>query len=360
MNLDFHYWNLSLVFSRHQPSCSIVRSEISATVWEILSMCGPQRCDIAASTAVSNPVLPSIVTVDIHVHTQEKRRWQQAFLVTHCSLSPRCQQVNVWKASKAKLDELLSKTASAELGVWSHVRLQLDVVFTTYTTSLISQMMARISSIWWRGHKSKDDVGPAHLWAEDIPQSSVEKATDIDLWIWPAACRQPLSHRLQLHAQLFDRSSWRRGDRESPTWWLRIFLFHPSLRWLAHGRSFRALGLDWKNVDNLVAFSSNPCCNFLALHTGGLRHWERPFRVRSPWAWGLPDRFGPKTSGKAFETPRVRSLDTLSEMSKRPKCEGFAATFLDVLLKSRLNDCWNVDGDCQLSETWTGFTQFTI
>ena len=35
-------------------------------------------------------------------------------------------------------------------------------------------------------------------------------------------------------------------------------------------------------------------------------------------------------------------------------------TALDVLLESRIDDCWNVDGDQNLSERWTGFTQFTV
>ena len=35
-------------------------------------------------------------------------------------------------------------------------------------------------------------------------------------------------------------------------------------------------------------------------------------------------------------------------------------TTLDVLLESRTDDYWNVDGDWDLSELWIGFTQFTI
>ena len=35
-------------------------------------------------------------------------------------------------------------------------------------------------------------------------------------------------------------------------------------------------------------------------------------------------------------------------------------TTLDVLLESRTDDYWNVDGDRMLSEPWTCFTQFTI
>ena len=35
-------------------------------------------------------------------------------------------------------------------------------------------------------------------------------------------------------------------------------------------------------------------------------------------------------------------------------------TTLDVLQESRLDDYWNVDADRDLSQAWTGFTQFTI
>ena len=35
-------------------------------------------------------------------------------------------------------------------------------------------------------------------------------------------------------------------------------------------------------------------------------------------------------------------------------------TTLDVLLGSRLDDFWNIDGDRNLSEPWTLFTQFTM
>ena len=35
-------------------------------------------------------------------------------------------------------------------------------------------------------------------------------------------------------------------------------------------------------------------------------------------------------------------------------------TTMDVLLESRIDDVWNVDGDRSLSELWTGFTRFTI
>ena len=35
-------------------------------------------------------------------------------------------------------------------------------------------------------------------------------------------------------------------------------------------------------------------------------------------------------------------------------------TTLDVLVESRIEDDWNVDGGRELSEPWMGFTQFTI
>ena len=35
-------------------------------------------------------------------------------------------------------------------------------------------------------------------------------------------------------------------------------------------------------------------------------------------------------------------------------------TTLDMLQEGRKDDYWNVDGDRNLSEQWTGFTQFTM
>ena len=35
-------------------------------------------------------------------------------------------------------------------------------------------------------------------------------------------------------------------------------------------------------------------------------------------------------------------------------------TNLDVKQESRMDDCWNIDGSRDLSDSWTGFTQFTL
>ena len=35
-------------------------------------------------------------------------------------------------------------------------------------------------------------------------------------------------------------------------------------------------------------------------------------------------------------------------------------TTMDVLVEKHIDDYWNVDGDRELSDTWTGFTRFTI
>ena len=35
-------------------------------------------------------------------------------------------------------------------------------------------------------------------------------------------------------------------------------------------------------------------------------------------------------------------------------------TNLDVKLEKRIDDCWNIDGSRDLSDPWTGFTQFTL
>ena len=36
------------------------------------------------------------------------------------------------------------------------------------------------------------------------------------------------------------------------------------------------------------------------------------------------------------------------------------STSVDVMLEKCIDDCWNVDGDRDLSDTWTGFTRFTM
>ena len=36
------------------------------------------------------------------------------------------------------------------------------------------------------------------------------------------------------------------------------------------------------------------------------------------------------------------------------------STSLDVMLEINIEDYWNVDGDRELSDTWTGFTRFTV
>ena len=35
-------------------------------------------------------------------------------------------------------------------------------------------------------------------------------------------------------------------------------------------------------------------------------------------------------------------------------------TYLDVMLEKSIDDYWNVDGDHELSDTWTCFTRFTV
>ena len=36
------------------------------------------------------------------------------------------------------------------------------------------------------------------------------------------------------------------------------------------------------------------------------------------------------------------------------------STSLDVMLEKNIDDYWNVDGDRELSDTWTGFTRFIL
>ena len=37
-----------------------------------------------------------------------------------------------------------------------------------------------------------------------------------------------------------------------------------------------------------------------------------------------------------------------------------AHTNLDVMQEKRIDDYWNIDGSRDLSDSWTGFTQFTL
>ena len=52
---------------------------------------------------------------------------------------------------------------------------------------------------------------------------------------------------------------------------------------------------------------------------------------------------------ESFPTP-LRCIDVVRRTN----------TSLDVLLGSRIDDYWNVGGDRNQSEPWTGFTQFTV
>ena len=36
------------------------------------------------------------------------------------------------------------------------------------------------------------------------------------------------------------------------------------------------------------------------------------------------------------------------------------STTLDVMLERRIDDSWNIEGERDLSDAWTGFTQFTM
>ena len=45
------------------------------------------------------------------------------------------------------------------------------------------------------------------------------------------------------------------------------------------------------------------------------------------------------------------------------KCIGVTRTThtsLDVMLEKQIEDCWNVDGENELSDAWTGFTRFVL
>ena len=46
------------------------------------------------------------------------------------------------------------------------------------------------------------------------------------------------------------------------------------------------------------------------------------------------------------------------EMGSNDK--NFSSTSLDVLLEKHMDDYWNVDGETELSDAWTGFARFVL
>ena len=62
--------------------------------------------------------------------------------------------------------------------------------------------------------------------------------------------------------------------------------------------------------------------------------------------------------------PRVKLYSPREESFPIPmKCIDVSRTThtnLDVMQESRIDDCWNIDGSRDLSDSWTGFTQFTL
>ena len=62
--------------------------------------------------------------------------------------------------------------------------------------------------------------------------------------------------------------------------------------------------------------------------------------------------------------PRVKLFSPREESFPLPvKCIDISRTTqtnLDVKQEKRIDDYWNIDGSRDLSDTWTGFTQFTL
>ena len=62
--------------------------------------------------------------------------------------------------------------------------------------------------------------------------------------------------------------------------------------------------------------------------------------------------------------PRVKLYSPREESFTIPlKCIDVSRTThtnLDVMQESRIDDYWNIDGSRDLSDSWTGFTQFTL
>ena len=76
--------------------------------------------------------------------------------------------------------------------------------------------------------------------------------------------------------------------------------------------------------------------------------------------WSISGNFYlPSSRGTQSQTVRVeRSIISYStELYRRDQGTN---TILDVMLEKNSDDYWNVDGDRELSDTWTGSTRFTV
>ena len=62
--------------------------------------------------------------------------------------------------------------------------------------------------------------------------------------------------------------------------------------------------------------------------------------------------------------PRVKLYSPREESFPTPRkyidVSRTTHTNLDVMQESRIDDCWNIDGSKDVSDSWTGFTQFTL
>ena len=61
----------------------------------------------------------------------------------------------------------------------------------------------------------------------------------------------------------------------------------------------------------------------------------------------------------AHETPRTRGETFLIPL-KYIDVTRTTFSSLDVLLEKNIEDYWNLDGQKELSDAWTGFTRFTV
>ena len=76
--------------------------------------------------------------------------------------------------------------------------------------------------------------------------------------------------------------------------------------------------------------------------------------------WSKPGNF----TYRHHVEPRVKLYSTREESFpiplKNTDVSRSTKTNVDVMQESRSDDCWNIDGSRDLSDCWSGFTQFTL
>ena len=124
-------------------------------------------------------------------------------------------------------------------------------------------------------------------------------------------------------------------------------------------RIFRFCVMPWKDereptVKLCMGRQVDVVQKFIAIQSFGHNWW---------WANGIRVEYFLRINQIAAE-PRVKLYMPRAESFPIPlkyiDVSRTTHTSLDVMLEKHIEDCWNVDGERELSDAWTGFTRFIL